>query len=366
VRLQRVLADAGIAARRACEAMIEEGRVAVNGRRVRRLPAFVDPERDTITVDGRPLPPRPRPIYIMVHKPERVLGSTADQPGGDRRSILDLVHHPAAPRLFPVGRLDYEARGLVLLTNDGELANRLMHPRFGVPKTYEVVVRGQFGPREHAQVERELVRQARRAVRRRTVKHPLSSRPAGTAPDNGPLPSLHEGSGRAAIEVLKREPTRTFLRITLTEGRNRRLPEMLRAAGCAPRRITRVAIGPLELRGLAVGEWRQLTRAELRALRLAARAEPAAAEAPRPSTPGSHRPQGDPPPGPTPPPTPPNVRSNRPRRTQGQPRRPGLPPAGLIIRRRPLEPPSYEPDEPDDSPPTPPDRPIKGRRGSRR
>lgn len=250
--------------------MIESGRVAVNGRRVTRLPVFVDPDRDTISVDGRPLPPRPRLVYVMVHKPERVLGSTADEPGLDRRSVIDLVQHPQAPRLFPVGRLDYEARGLVLLTNDGELANRLMHPRFGVPKTYEVVVRVRFGAQEQARVERELTRMARSGRRSR----PPAGRCVAMSSDAaGPHPSLYEGKARACIEVLRREADRTLLRIKFTEGRNRRLPEILRVAGCAPRRITRVAIGPLELRGLAVGGWRELTRDEVRALRRVARGE---------------------------------------------------------------------------------------------
>ncbi|MBM4108375.1 MAG: rRNA pseudouridine synthase [Phycisphaerae bacterium] len=272
VRLQRVLADAGVAARRACEAMIEEGRVSVNGRRVRRLPVFVDPDRDRITVDGRPLPRRLRHLYLMVHKPERVLGSTSDEPGADRRSVVDLVHHPDSPRLFPVGRLDYESRGLVLLTNDGELANRLTHPRYGIPKAYEVVVRGAFGPEQQAGVERELGRLARRTARRRVG---LSAGPAPRPeppPQSGesPRPSLLEGgAGRASVRVAKREGANTVLHITLLEGRNRQLPEILRAAGCTPRRVTRIGIGPLELRGLAVGAWRELTRDELRALRRA-------------------------------------------------------------------------------------------------
>lgn len=270
VRLQRVLADAGLAARRACEALIESGRVAVNGRRVTRLPVFVDPDRDTISVDGRPLPPRPRLVYVMVHKPERVLGSTADEPGSDRRSVIDLVQHPQAPRLFPVGRLDYESRGLVLLTNDGELANRLTHPRYGVPKTYEVVVRGRFGAQEQSRVERELSRLARSKPRRR----PRSRvRVLPSSDSSGAHPSLYEGTGRASIEVLRRQADRTLLRITFAEGRNRRLPEILRMAGCVPRRVTRVAIGPLDLRGLAVGGWRELTREEVSALRRAARGE---------------------------------------------------------------------------------------------
>lgn len=279
VRLQRVLADAGVAARRTCEAMIEEGRVSVNGKRVKRLPVFVDPDRDQITVDGRPLPRRSRLIYIMVHKPERVLGSTSDEPGADRRSVVDLVRHPDSPRLFPVGRLDYESRGLVLLTNDGELANRLTHPSFGVPKSYEVVVRGAFPPEQQALVEGELGKLARRSARRRVglSTRPEPRRPRETAPPSepteaaGPLPSVFEGgAGRASIVVAKRESTRTVLNITLLEGRNRQLPEILRSAGCAPLKITRVGIGPLGLRGLAVGGWRELTRDELRALRRAA------------------------------------------------------------------------------------------------
>src|SRR5690606_13551855 len=149
-RLQRVMADAGVASRRACEELIARGAVEVNGEVVTELPIFVDPREDRILVEGRPLPKRgggDRNIYIMLNKPERTLTTVTDErefggEGGGRRTVMDLVDHPARARLFPVGRLDYATRGLVLLTNDGELANKLTHPRYGVHKTYEAVVKG--------------------------------------------------------------------------------------------------------------------------------------------------------------------------------------------------------------------------------
>jgi 23S rRNA pseudouridine2605 synthase len=142
VRLQRYLADAGVAARRACEEMIEEGRVEVNGEIITKLPAFVDPQQDKVRVDGRAVAKPQSALTLLVHKPQRVLVTASDEPGMDRATILDLVNHPAGARLFPVGRLGWDDAGLVVLTNDGELANALSHPRFGVPKRYEVLVAG--------------------------------------------------------------------------------------------------------------------------------------------------------------------------------------------------------------------------------
>lgn len=285
VRLQRLMADRGVAARRVCEAMIEGGRVRVNGRVVDRLPVFVNPGADTIEIDGRPLPGVERPVYVMYHKPERVLVASADEPGSDRRTVTDLVQHPSGARLFPVGRLDFDATGLVLLTNDGELANRLTHPRYGVARTYEVVLKGSIAADQIASIQKDLGKLQRRAERRRAG--------LGVAPDRAdradraggrrdgraqpeperadgaaPLPSLYEGgAGRASIEVARSRAEGTTLRVTLLEGRNRQLPEVLRRAGCQIRKMTRVGIGPLELRGVALGAWRELTRDELRDLK---------------------------------------------------------------------------------------------------
>lgn len=241
VRLQRFLADAGVAARRTCEAMIEAGRVRVNGHAVKRLPVFVDPESDRIDVDGVGIKGIIRRVYVMLHKPERVLVTTADEEGVGRTTVSDLVDHPAASRLFPVGRLDFASTGLVLLTNDGELANRLTHRRYGVEKRYEATVRGGIDDAAVAAVRTTLARAA-----------------GGRAPD---------------IRRARIEDGKTILEITLRESTGKELREVLKHLGMPVKRLTRVAIGPLELRGLGSAQWRELTRDELHALRKASGAE---------------------------------------------------------------------------------------------
>lgn len=255
-RLQRIMAAAGVAARRACEAMILEGRVSVNGRVVSSLPAFADPVGDTICVDGRVLPRAgaKRHVYIMLNKPARTLSTTADEEHLDRTTVLELVRHPANPRLFPVGRLDWEATGLMLLTDDGELANRLTHPRYGVAKTYEAVVRGDVSDEALDALRTEIRRLERRAARRSAEGVPTDLAPP-------------------EISLVSREGDRAVLEVTLRESRNRQVREMLAAAGLSVKRITRTAIGPLRLRGVAIGRWRELERDELRSLRRAAKGD---------------------------------------------------------------------------------------------
>lgn len=250
-RLQRVLADAGVAARRVCEAMIEAGRVRVNGEVARRLPVFVDPEADSIEVDGRPLRPRGpgRPVYIMVNKPERTLVTAADEQGVGRTTVLDLVRHPGDARLFPVGRMDYYSTGLVLLTNDGEVANRLTHPRYQVPRTYEIVVRGVLTT-EHVRAITAKLRIARENAAQAAGKRSRAMK--GSPPD---------------IQVVAREGDRTVLRITLRESGHGDLREILREIGVPVKKMTRVSFGPLTLEGLAIGRWRELERHEVQALR---------------------------------------------------------------------------------------------------
>jgi len=171
VRLQRVLADAGIAARRQCEAMIEQGKVAVNNRTVMRLPVFVDPRHDRISVQGKLLAvPRSvrsrigtagpkggpaRAIYVMLSKPPRVMTTTSDDAG--RTTIMELLDVPGNPRLFPIGRLDFNASGMVLLTNDGELTNALTHPRFAVSRTYQLTIVGLLSPEQLMVLARALL-----------------------------------------------------------------------------------------------------------------------------------------------------------------------------------------------------------------
>lgn len=263
-----MLADLGVASRRACEAMIESGDVSVNGEPVTTLPAWVTPQ-DRIEVQGRlvhdparsggrkkPAAPttlgelharRPTPearlVYVMLNKPRNTV-STASDPDG-RRTVVDLVQHPAAARLFPVGRLDYDTTGLLLLTNDGDLTNLLTHPRYGVVKTYRAIVKGMLDDEALRQLEEGIY---------------LADRREGRT----------EGASKAAhvgLTLVKRDRDRTVLEITLKEGRNRQVRRMFAAVGCPVRKLQRLRMGPLSLKGLAVGQWRELTRDELRKLR---------------------------------------------------------------------------------------------------
>ncbi len=246
VRLQKVLADAGVAARRTCEELIESGAVSVNGTVVDSLPAWVDPAKDKISVGGKPLRTRAetrrRYVYVLLHKPRGYVCTSSDPEGRPRAA--DLIEHPTGERLYPVGRLDMDSSGLLLLTNDGELANRLTHPRYEVHKGYEVTVRGEVSPEE---------------VRR--LEHGIF------------LPDRDEPGQQASassLRIIKRDRERTLLLMELREGRNRQIRRMMLRLGHPVRKLKRVRMGPLQLRRLAVGAWRDLTSDELSALRAAA------------------------------------------------------------------------------------------------
>jgi pseudouridine synthase len=274
VRLQRVLNDAGIAARRTCEQMILDGRVRVNGQAVRTLPAFVDPASDRIEVDGRPLRDPGAHVYIMLHKPARTLATVADEPGMDRRTVLDLVDHPAAARLFPVGRLDYDTTGLVLLTNDGDLANRLTHPRFGIAKRYLVSVKGVANDATLSSIARQikLIAKHERVIARSEQKR--------LAP--GPAPAQKRPKlQRPDLRIVEVAEGKTELLVTTTESAVTPLIDALLAAGLPVKKVVRTGLGPLELKNLPLGAWRELTPAEVHRLR---KAKPYAREAtvPRP------------------------------------------------------------------------------------
>lgn len=246
-RLQRALADAGVAARRACEELILEGRVKVNGDVVDFLPAWVNTGQDRVRVDGQPVEFAQRLVYVLLNKPTRTLTTAADEPGMDRRTVIDLVDHPSASRLFPVGRLDYDTTGLLIMTNDGWLANRLTHPSYGVSKAYHAVVAGKLTDEDVTKLADGVYLAERRAGR--TV-----------------------GANRTArvqISVHKRDRDRTTLEITLKEGRNRQVRRMLAAVGCPVKKLERVRMGPLQLKGLRRGEWRELDRREVDVLRRA-------------------------------------------------------------------------------------------------
>ncbi len=246
-RLQRILADAGVAARRVCEQLILDGEVEVNGRLVAKLPAFADPEIDRITVQGRPIKRRSRKVYVMLNKPTNTVTTTADEPDMDRRTVADLVDHPTADRLFPVGRLDFDTTGLLLMTNDGELANKLTHPRFGVVKTYHAVVKGKLSDEDADRIAEGIY---------------LAERKAGRT----------DGASRTArveVKVFHRDRDRTILELRLREGRNRQVRRMLASVGCPVKKLERVAMGPVKLKGLPRGGWRELTKGELDGLRKA-------------------------------------------------------------------------------------------------
>ena len=259
-RLQRVLSQAGVASRRACEALIEEGRVEVNGRVVTRLPVFVDVSSDRIRVDGKVVSASERKLYVMLNKPARTVTTARDEPGLDRRTVFDLVDHPSGIRLFPVGRLDFETMGLLLLTNDGEMANALTHPRYGLAKTYRAIIRGRLSDDDVESIERGIY---------------LADRKEGRS-------TGASRTARVQVEIIKRDRDRTTLQITLKEGRNRQVRRMLASIGYPIKKLERVAIGPLRLKGIARGAWRELSRDELRTLRRLLRSRDAGLRGPKP------------------------------------------------------------------------------------
>ena len=245
-RIQKVLADAGMGSRRNCETAVEEGRVTVNGHRIDGLPAWVNAAEDDIRMDGRRIKPTERDVYVMLFKPKGYLSTNSDPEG--RALAVDLVNHPSHARLFPVGRLDAESSGLLLMTNDGALANRLTHPRFEMAKGYEVMVNGRVNDEDVERLERGIF-----------------------------VPGKQAGEGARAggkLVILKRDTGRTLLYMELRESRNRDIRNVLAALGHPIKKLRRVRMGPLQLKSLQAGEWRELTPKELAVLREHAFATP--------------------------------------------------------------------------------------------
>jgi len=232
-RLQKVLARAGVASRRQCETLIAEGRVQVNGQVTRTLGTRVRPGRDRIQVDGEVVR-ADAPTTILLHKPAGYITSRSDPQG--RPVVTSLLPQAGLPRLFPVGRLDWDTEGLLLLTNDGELANALTHPRYGVRKVYHAKVKGQPTPEALARLSR------------------------GVMCDGEPLRAL-----RVETLHLTRQKN-TWIAVTLDQGRYRQVRRMCEAIGHPVLKLIRVALGPLSLGQLPRGQWRPLLPAELRGL----------------------------------------------------------------------------------------------------
>ncbi len=241
-RLQKVLAQRGYGSRRVCEDLITAGRVTVNGD-VAVLGLRIDPEHDLVEVDGRPAPVRAGLVYYLLNKPAGVLTTAKDTHG--RPTVVDLL--PSEPRVFPVGRLDAETEGLLLLTNDGELTNRITHPRYGVEKEYVATV-------ERGPVGGGALRRLRDGV------------------------ELDDGM-TAPAKVSQPEPG--VLRLTIHEGRNRQVRRMCEAVGHPVMRLVRVRIGPLADRRLAPGQWRLLDGEEVHQLISALGSELTSPDAPK-------------------------------------------------------------------------------------
>ena len=225
-RLLKVLSRVGFGSRRVCEALILEGKVKVNGQEA-QLGCRVEIETDLVTVDGAPIGVRPDVVYYLLNKPAGVV-TTADDPQG-RPTVVEIV--PSDPRVFPVGRLDSDTEGLLILTNNGELTHRLTHPSFGVEKEYVAVVEGN--------PSRSSLRLLREGV------------------------DLEDGKTSPAKVALIEEGT---IRLTIHEGRNRQVRRMCSTVGHQVKRLIRTRIGPLSDRSLSPGEWRELTMTEIRSL----------------------------------------------------------------------------------------------------
>jgi len=237
-RLNRFLARSGVASRRAADALISSGAVRVNGDRAPATGLLIDPERDTVTVDGRRVKPPATHRYVMLNKPLGAITTARDE--ASRTTVLDVVGEEGTHghRLFPVGRLDADSTGLLILTDDGDLSYRLTHPRYKVAKEYVVTV---GGVPTKADVE--------------ALRAGVKLADGVTAP--------------AEVEVSRGAANRADLRIVIREGRHRQVRRMLEAAGHKTLALRRTAFGPLKLGRLKTGHWRLLTAGEVAALRRA-------------------------------------------------------------------------------------------------
>jgi 23S rRNA pseudouridine2605 synthase len=281
-RIQKLLGNAGVASRRNVEEMVRDGRIAVNGKVVKRLPVLVDPDEDRIEVDGERVriggtrarahgkAGRGDRLYLVMNKPRGVYTTNVAQ--GEQVRAIDLLPPNLPGRVYPVGRLDSESRGLLLLTNDGDLTNQLTHPRYGVPKTYRAVVEGHVRPQAVQELEKGV-----------WMADPKSGKGFKT--------------GRSHVRIVRRGRDRSILEITIREGRNLQVRRILARLGHKVRDLTRIKMGPLTLHGLAPGQVRLLTPREVRGLKdlpKLRKPEPSEAGPDEPSTAGAEAPDMEP------------------------------------------------------------------------
>jgi len=235
IRIQKVIADAGISSRRAAERLLLQGRIVVNGQVVNELGTKVDPSRDHIRVDGKLIPSAQPKVYMMLHKPQGCV-STLDDPEG-RKTIKDFFPGSSL-RLYPIGRLDFNTEGLILLTNDGDFSAHLLHPRSHIPRTYVVKISGILTDQNIAQLQK------------------------GVLLDDGV-------TAPCRINKLKKLSTNSWLEVTLYEGRKRQIRRMMETAGCSVIRLKRIGFGPIRLGTLPPRQSRPLEIEELSQLRTA-------------------------------------------------------------------------------------------------
>ncbi len=232
-RIQKILAKAGIASRREAERMVMDGRVMVNGKIIDALGFKADPLKDHVKVDGRRVAPFEPKIVLLLNKPRGYLSTIKDPEG--RPTVMDLLRNVRC-RVYPVGRLDFDAEGLLLLTNDGELANILTHPKFSIPKTYLVKVGGIPEEKKLARLKRGVM--------------------------------LEDGKARVvSCSILRQGEKNSWLRIVVTEGRNRLVKRMFAAIGHSVLKLKRIQLGPIQLGDLPFGQYRYLTPEEIAKLK---------------------------------------------------------------------------------------------------
>jgi 23S rRNA pseudouridine2605 synthase len=233
-RLQKILAQAGHGSRRSCERLIQAGRVRVNGK-VAKIGQKADAARDKITLDGKLVETNVEHVYIALHKPRKVLSTVSPEPGDNRKTVRDLVNIP--DRVYPVGRLDFDSEGLILMTNDGDLTNRLTHPRYGHEKEYKVL------------------------LARRPDDKQLQAWGRGVVLEDG------YRTAPAEVRFTSTAGKGAWIRVIMGEGRKRQIREIGFTLGLPVVRILRVRIGTLQLGNLKTGQWRYLAKGEVKDLK---------------------------------------------------------------------------------------------------